>query len=67
MKERELEELHERIATVLKWEVEETYRFSLAALRALVRTEDPGLYQELEDVILRGDYLLIEVPPKKAW
>lgn len=52
--------LHERIAKALKWEVQETYHFSLAALRALLRITDPKLYAELGEVILTGDHLTLE-------
>lgn|GEM_PF-6908200 len=52
-------EPHARIAKALgpKWPVEETYRFSLATLRELVRTVDRPLYEEICGVLERGDHI----------
>ena len=49
--------LHDRIAAVLGWTVEDAQRFSLASLRELVRAVDPKLAAEISAVLAGGDYL----------
>jgi hypothetical protein len=39
--------LHDRIAKALNWSIEETWGFSLAAMRELVRPIDPELAQDI--------------------
>jgi hypothetical protein len=39
--------LHDRIAEALNWNIEETWGFSLAAMRDLVRPVDPELAQDI--------------------
>jgi hypothetical protein len=46
--------LHERIAEVLGWTVQEAQGFSLQSLRALIRTVDASLARDLSDVIQSG-------------
>ena len=50
--------LHERIATVLGWTVEQTQSLSLASLRELVRTISPKLAAEITERIRTGRVLL---------
>jgi hypothetical protein len=51
--------LHERIAAVLGWSLEETRQFSLQSLRELVRAKDaPDLVDEISREIQSGRYLV---------
>ena len=50
--------LHEKIAVALGWTETEAAGFSLAALRNLVRPVDPGLAEEISDVIVRGIHII---------
>lgn len=43
--------IHERVASVLKWSVEETQQHSLAALRDVVWAEDPKLANDITRII----------------
>ena len=49
--------LRERIAKVLKWEVEDTCQFSFPTLRSLVQSKDPNLYLDIDDYIKEGNHL----------
>jgi hypothetical protein len=51
-------DLHERIAAVLGWSVQDTQSFSMHSLRELVRPLDPRLAQEISDSIEGGHHIL---------
>ena len=51
--------MHERIAAVLNWTPAEARQFSLPALRELVRAVDPGLADEISDVVRRGEHFFV--------
>ena len=49
--------LHGRIAKALGWTPSEVHSMSLAALRDVVRPQDPALSAEISDVIARGTHV----------
>ncbi len=49
--------LYPRIAKALGWSVQETQSMSLPSLRDVVRHADPGLANEISDVIARAEHV----------
>ena len=58
--------LHQRIAGALGWPLEETHKFSLAALRDLVRPVNPALADEMSRSLQSGGHLVGSSAPPAA-